>query len=455
MTLSCRRPSPWAGLAKIACLLAVAGLSPAAWALDLRAAYEAALVQDSGIRTARAGAQAGSERLPQARAQWLPNVTFNASRNKNKLDGSSPNVLGVVQDSQSEYFSQNQSLTVRQTVFNRAKSADVEQAGFQVADSNALLSLELQNLGVRVSTTYFAALLADDQLGLLLSQETFVRAQLDAAQKSLVAGSGTRTDIDEVQARLDMHAAQLLEARQSVDYARQQLSVLIRQPVDQLAALDAARMSFSSATASTLLQWQSLAEQHSPELRVLEARNDAARLQIAKSRAAHMPTVDLVAQWSVSESEYVTRLNSTYDTRSLGVQLSVPLFAGGYVNSTVRQSLAEHERTREVLEATRLDLNLRVHKEFRGVTEGVLRIKALEQAVRSADQVVLSSRKSAQAGLRTVLDVLKAESLQVESTRDLMRARYDFLLSKLRLAALAGLLTQETVFEVNGFLRQL
>jgi outer membrane protein/protease secretion system outer membrane protein len=442
-------------LAKIACLLAVAGLSPAAWALDLRAAYEAALVQDSGIRMARAGAQAGSERLPQARAQWLPNVTFNASRNKNKLDGSSPNVLGVVQDSQSEYFSQNQSLTVRQTVFNRAKSADVEQAGFQVADSNALLSLELQNLGVRVSTTYFAALLADDQLGLLLSQETFVRAQLDAAQKSLVAGSGTRTDIDEVQARLDMHAAQLLEARQSVDYARQQLSVLIRQPVDQLAGLDAARMSFSSATASTLLQWQSLAEQHSPELRVLEARNDAARLQIAKSRAAHMPTVDLVAQWSVSESEYVTRLNSTYDTRSLGVQLSVPLFAGGYVNSTVRQSLAEHERTSEVLEATRLDLNLRVHKEFRGVTEGELRIKALEQAVRSANQVVLSSRKSAQAGLRTVLDVLKAESLQVESTRDLMRARYDFLLSKLRLAALAGLLTQETVFEVNGFLRQL
>jgi outer membrane protein/protease secretion system outer membrane protein len=442
-------------LAKIACLLAVAGLSPAAWALDLRAAYEAALVQDSGIRMARAGAQAGSERLPQARAQWLPNVTFNASRNKNKLDGSSPNVLGVVQDSQSEYFSQNQSLTVRQTVFNRAKSADVEQAGFQVADSNALLSLELQNLGVRVSTTYFAALLADDQLGLLLSQETFVRAQLDAAQKSLVAGSGTRTDIDEVQARLDMHAAQLLEARQSVDYARQQLSVLIRQPVDQLAGLDAARMSFSSATASTLLQWQSLAEQHSPELRVLEARNDAARLQIAKSRAAHMPTVDLVAQWSVSESEYVTRLNSTYDTRSMGVQLSVPLFAGGYVNSTVRQSLAEHERTSEVLEATRLDLNLRVHKEFRGVTEGELRIKALEQAVRSANQVVLSSRKSAQAGLRTVLDVLKAESLQVESTRDLMRARYDFLLSKLRLAALAGLLTQETVFEVNGFLRQL
>ena len=454
MAVPRHRRSSWVGFTKVAMCCTVAGLQHMALALDLSAAYEAALAHDPGIRAARAAAQAGSERLPQARAQWLPNVSFNASRSKNKLDASSPNLLGVAQDSQSEYFSQNQSLTVRQTVFNSAKSAGLEQAGFLVADSDALLSLEMQNLGVRVSSAYFAALLADDQLALLVSQETLVRAQLDAAQKLLAAGSGTRTDIDEVQARLDMNAAYLLEARQSADYTRQQLFVLIRQPVDQLAPLDAKRMNFSPNTESTLLQWQTLAEQHSPEIRVLEARSEVARLQIEKTRAGHMPTLDLVAQRSISDSENVTRLNSTYDTRSLGVQLSVPLFAGGYVNSTVRQALAEHARAVEMLDATRLDIRLRVHKEFRGVTEGVLRIRALEQAVRSADQLVLSSRKSAQAGLRTVLDVLKAESQRMESLRDLMKARHDYLLSTLRLAELAGAVTHENIDQINGYLRQ-
>lgn len=449
-----RRRSSWTVLTKFVFSLVVAGLSHGALALDLSAAYEAALIHDPGIRAARAAAQAGSERLPQALAQWLPSLSFNASRNKNKLDASSPNLFGVVQNSQSDYFSQGQSLTLRQTVFNRAKSAELEQAGFQVADSDSLLSLEMHGLGVRVSSAYFAALLADDQLALLLSQETLMRTQLVAAQKSLAAGSGTRTDIDEVQARLDMNLANLLEARQSADYARQQLFAMIRQPVDHLAPLDATRMVLSPAVESTLLEWQSQANQHNAEIRAMHARSEAARLQVERSRAGHLPTVDLVVQRSISDSENVTRLNSSYDTRSIGVQMSVPLFAGGYVSSIVRQSVAEHVRAVEMLEATRQDINLRVHKEFRGVTEGTLRIKALEQAVRSADQAVLSNRKSAQAGLRTVLDVLAAESQRMESMRDLMKTRYEFLLGKLRLAALAGLGTLDTVAEVNGLLKK-
>lgn len=432
---------------------AVVSLSPMAMALDLSDAYEAALTQDSGIRAARAAAEAGRERLPQARSQWLPNVSLNAGRNSNKLDASSPNLLGAIQTSQSAYYSQNQSLTLRQTVFNEAKSADYRQAGFQVADSDALLAHELQNLTIRVGEAYFGALLAEDQLALLLSQETLVRTQLDAAKKLFESGAGTRTDIDEVQARLDLNTAQLLEARQSVDYAQQLLSVLMNQPVAQLAPLDATSLDFSPLQQPiSLIQWQAQADQSSPELQILEARQQAARLQIEKNRAGHLPTVDVVAQWSSSDSEYVTQLNTNYNTRSLGIQLSLPLFAGGYVNSMVRQAIAEHVRSQEMLEVTRRDLHLRLHKEFRGVTEGVLRVKALEQAVHSAGQVVISSEKSAQAGLRTQLDILKAEALKMESMRDLAQARYTYLLSKLRLAVLAGMTAQNSINDINGYL---
>ena len=453
MVLPDRRPSLTISWVRGALYWAVVSFSPMTVALDLGDAFDAALTQDSGIRTARAAAEAGRERLPQARSQWLPNVSLSAGRNNNRLDASTPNVCGAIQSSQSAYYSQSQSLTLRQTVFNEAKSADYRQAGFQVADSESLLAHELQNLTIRVGETYFGALLAEDQLALLLSQETLVRTQLDAAKKLFASGTGTRTDVDEVLARLDLNNAQLLEARQSVDYSRQMLSVLMNQPVAQLAALDATRLDFPSLQQPvSLIQWQAQADQSSPELQVLEARQQAARLQIEKVRAGHLPTLDVVAQWSSSDSEYVTQLNTNYNTRSLGVQLSLPLFAGGYVNSTVRQAIAEHVRSQEMLEGTRRDLHLRLHKEFRGVTEGVLRVKALEQAVRSAAQVVISSEKSAQAGVRTQLDVLKAEALKMESMRDLAQARYSYLLSKLRLAVLAGVTARDIIDDINGYL---
>ncbi|WP_161953239.1 TolC family protein, partial [Escherichia coli] len=135
----------------------------------------------------------------------------------------------------------------------------------------------------------------------------------------------------------------------------------------------------------------------------LRAQLEAARLEVEKTQAGHRPTLDLVAQWSRTNSDSVISVNSRYDNKTVGLQLSVPLYAGGYVSSTVRQAVAAEVRAREALEATRRDLGVRVHREFRGMTEGVLRIAALEQAVRSAEQAVISNRKSFPAS-RTTLD---------------------------------------------------
>lgn len=429
--------------------LAMACAVPATAAMDLSAAYEAALSQDANIRAARAANEAGQERLPQARSQWLPNVSLSASRNNNKLKSLTPDTLGVLQESGSDYVSKNRTLSWRQPLYNKGKFADLEQAFFQVADADALLARESQLLSIRVGEAYFGGLLAQDQLALLLAQETMTRAQYDAAKKMFAAGSGTRTDIDEVQARLDLNAAQLLEARQNVDYARQQLAMLVNQPVEQLTPLDVTRLQLLGPNPATLAQWETLAHEGSPEIKALEARKEAARLQVEKSSSGHLPTLDMVAQWSISDSENVTRVDSSYNTRSVGVQLSVPLYAGGYVDSAVRQALAEQVRAEETLEATRRDLRLRIHKEFRGVTEGVLRIKALEQAVRSSEQAVISTRKSSLAGLRTQLDVLKAEAQRVESLRDLAQARYVYLLSRLRLRSLAGMAERASINEIS------
>ena len=96
---------------------------------------------------------------------------------------------------------------------------------------------------------------------------------------------------------------------------------------------------------------------------------------------------------------------------------------------------------------------MRVFKDFRGVAENVPKIKALEQALRSADQLVLSSRKSFQAGSRTVIDILNAEQQRVVVQRDLAQARYVYLISKIKLLALVGEADVGAVVSINAMLR--
>ena len=451
----CRVGSAWfrPSLVAAGVALVVGGIGLPAGAMDLRQAYDAAYANDASIRASRAGAQASRERLPQAQAQRLPNVSFNAGRNYNDLTSKTRSFLGQPVTTESQYYSGSQTLSVRQPLYRPYIAALVRQAQAQANDADASLEKDEQSLVVRVGEAYFDALLARDQLSLVGAQKATYTTQLDAAKKSLAAGSGTRTDIDEAQARLDLTLAQELEAQQSVEFTRRRLETLTGQSLDTLASLDVERFTPSAPAPAGVEAWIERAEQASPELESLRAQLEAARQEIDKAEAGHKPTLDAVAQWARSSSDSVTNVNSRYDNKTIGLQLSVPLYSGGYVNSTVRQAVAAHERAREVLEATRRDLGVRVHREFRGMTEGVLRIGALEQAVRSAQQAVLSNRKSFEAGSRTTLDVLNAEQQKTAALRDLAQARYVYLVSRLRLLSLAGEDRQSSVAQVNAWLK--
>ena len=175
--------------------------------------------------------------------------------------------------------------------------------------------------------------------------------------------------------------------------------------------------------------------------------------QYAPPQSGHFPTLDAIAQLSRSQSENVSNTQNRYNNASVGLQLSVPLFAGGAVSSSIRQALAARDRAEQLLEAGRRDLGLRVHKEFRGLTENIPKINALEQALRSADQLVLSSSKSFQGGSRTVVDVLNAEQQRTVVLRDLAQARYVYLMSNIRLLALVGAADTEAVRSTNQVLQ--
>lgn len=409
-----------------------------AYGMDLQQIYDAAWQQDATLRAARATASAGRERLPQARAQQLPSITASVGRNTNDLSSTTPNAIGVEQTIDTRYPSSNETLTLRQPLFRPLLSAQVEQAAAQVADANAALRQEEQVFAGRIAAAYFEAALTKEQLDLVLAQKVAYSQQLEASRKSFAGGAGTRTDIDEAQARLDITLAQELEARQNRRYTLQQLEVFVNQRVDEVASINASKLDLLLPAPNNIDHWIARAEQRSPQLQSLTAQLEVARQEVEKANAGHYPTLDAVAQWSRSSSENVTNFRNKYTNTTLGLQLNVPIYSGGLVQSQIRQALALQDRAEQALVAAQRDLGLRVFKEFRGMAEGVPKIKALEQSLRSSEQLVLSSKKSYQAGSRTVLDILNAEQQRSVVQRDLAQARYLYLIANVRLLALTG-----------------
>ncbi|MFA6314270.1 MAG: TolC family outer membrane protein [Sterolibacterium sp.] len=429
------------------------GCSPAQ-ALDLLKSYRLALQQDAGYQASRAEAAASRELVPQARAQLLPNLSGSLSRSKNQTNSETPGFLGARNFSSYEYLSSSYALTLRQPVYRKYNFAQYRQAQSQVESAEAVLDKNLQDMLVRLCGAYFEALMAQDSLALVLSAKEAYAGQLQAAKRIFEAGQGTRTDIDDAQARYDMALAQELEASQNVGHTRRQLQVLVNQPVDSLASLNPGRLQLMPPLPANPDDWIARGEEINAELRAMRANVQAATQELEKARSGHMPTVDLLVQRSRSLSENQVTINQFYLTSQVGLQVNIPIFAGGYTSSQVRQAQANLEKFQQQYEARRREVDLQIRKEFQNVAEGVLKVKAQEQSERSSDQALYSNQKGYQAGTRTQIDILNAQQQRMNVRRDLANARYQYVLARVRLQGLVGSLNEEEISTINSWLSE-
>lgn len=420
--------------------------------LTLLQAWQVARVNDPGLRAARAALASSRERVPQARAQLLPQVQLGVTRLANDLSRDGQNSAQQALQIFDRYPSANDTLSLRQPLVRMQQVVGVQQAKSIEAEAQAIYAGEEQSFSVRVVGSYLEILLAQDNLALLEAQRVFLQSALSAARRGLAGGVGTRTDVDAAQARLDLNRAQLLQARQQLEFARRQLQAWVSRPFGNVVGVDGQRLKRMNAAEFSLEEWLRRAEGNAPDMRRLRAQRESMGHELNKARAGHLPTLDFIAQVQRSRSENTLSPQSRYQNTSVGVQLNVPLYSGGSVNSVTRQVSAEVERLNEALEALKADIGVRVHREYRTVTEGVARIEALEMAVRSAEVALDSARKSAAAGVRTQVDILNAEQALSQSLRDLNESRYVMLAALVRLQSLAGESDESLIARLNGLL---
>ena len=172
-------------------------------------------------------------------------------------------------------------------------------------------------------------------------------------------------------------------------------------------------------TPAGLAEWESIARASNPEIVTRRYSAEYAELEIARNRAGHMPRVDLVATHSRNAADSIYTFNQESTINLIGVQVTVPLYAGGSVNAQTRQALARFEGARAELDASTSKALLELRKQFDLLNSSQLRIAALLKAEQSALQLIEATQRSISGGVRINLDLLNATQQLFTTRRDL------------------------------------
>ncbi len=420
-----------------ACLwAALVGAGGAAHAVDLQEAYRLARDNDRQWRVARARFDESREFRPQALAQMLPQVSAGASESRVRQELSTAGIPSPEQ----RYPSSTRSITMRQPVMVARQLAGLEQAQARERQGEFNLREEEHQLAVRVTTAYLEWLLSHDRRRALQAQKAFVTARLDAVKAMMRAGQGTRTDVDEATAELDRLRAQEIQAEQAVALSRRKLENLIGRDAGDPAALRLERITPQSFPLPPLDQAVSQALANNAGLRGAREEVEMARAALRAAGRAHLPSLDLVAQYSNSTGENSYFASTANRNLSVGLQMQVPIYSGGLISSQERQALARQTQAEEQFEFQQNAIRVQAQTEHHAVNQGLALVTALQTAVASAEQALLSSQKGQQAGVRTNLDILRAESQRWQTQLELAEARYQLVAAWTRLQGLMGAL---------------
>lgn len=425
---------------------------PAAAAEDLVQIYREAVANDPTLASARATWVATQENVPQARANLLPSVTLQGNATytdfRERLH-TDPSITFAQNFPNYQY-----TVSASQPLYRKQNLLALDEAKQTVDQSDYVLSSAQQDLIVRVAQAYFDVLLALFNIELTESQKAAVSENLAQAKRNFEVGTATITDTNDAQAKYDQIVAQEIATRNDLDNKLAALRAIIGRAPKELKRFGG-KYEPQVPTPNALDAWIDAALRNNSQVRIAQSNYDIAVLEVDRQRAGHYPTLDLIGSFNqgyagASSSTSLTSF-AAYDARQgqIGVQLNVPIYLGGSIDSKVRQAVAGQEKARQDLEAARRSAALSAQTAFTGVTSGVAQVKAFQQALASAQVSYDSTKLGLEVGVRTNLDVLNQQQQVFQTRFNLAQSYYNFVISSLRLRQAVGTLSEADIEEFN------
>ncbi|MFT4256770.1 MAG: TolC family outer membrane protein [Pseudoxanthomonas sp.] len=433
----------------LALALPLSLLAANAGATDLMQTYELARTGDTTLSISESNALIDKEGKVQARAALLPQINGTASYG---LDHSSRPGSSV-----GDVKGRTYAAKISQTLFDWGSIADLRASKAVAAAADYDLAAANHDLIVRTSTAYFNVLVAIESLAAAETNEAAAKKNYDYAQKRLDVGLAPITDVHEARASYDSARADTILARNALDDTYRALAEITGQPVANLQALpDDFRPELPSEPSAQA--WVDRALEQNPDLKSAELNLRSAEFGVSSARAGHYPSLAFsgsysnATDWDSVHGIGTPGISSDSEGYSWGITLTVPIFAGGATQSSVRQALSLRDIAQDSLEATKRALVRNTSSAYQALVAGVSEVEARRLAVVSAKSAYDASQVGLEVGTRTVLDVLQNQQALFVAQVDYATAKYQYLLNSLLLEQAAGTLDVQDVQNVNRLL---
>jgi outer membrane protein len=430
-----------------------------AGANDLKQFYELAQTRDTTLQAAHFQRDALVEARPQAIAQWLPQLSANASVTRERADFASGPALGnqaadcaisSTATTQRCYGTAHSlGLNMSQTLWSFQSFSQLKEANFQVAAAEASYQGAQQSLLLRVAQAYFGILSAADQLATNVAERETFNTLLNQARSREQTGVGPRSDVEQAQAFFDATEQSVIDARNALDDANLALTQIIGERVEKVAPLRE-DIPLLAPQPATVDEWVSSARLDNFDVRTAQLNMEAASRDIGVQRGRGLPTISLTGSGSKITQDDVLGGNQRLDT--VGVSFNWPIFQGGAIASAVRQSRALFHQTQANYEAAQRSSEVQTRAAFRGIVTGIQRIGAARRAVESGQLAVEAMRRNVEFGTGNEFELLNAQNNYYAARRAYSQARYDYLTNVLTLKQQAGRLTEQDLVAIDNLL---
>ena len=403
--------------------------------------YNDALENDPQYKSAEYSYLSGKEIKVQGRAALLPSITLNAQTNWNEYYQNG--------NLQNQYNNFNTSARLTQPLLRLDSWFKYRQSKFLTDAAEADFAYSQQALIVRTAELYFNVLRAIDNLNAARSEEKAIKKQLDQSSQRYEVGLSAVTEVQEAQLAFDLSMASRIRIEGTVFTAQEALNALVGKEILSLDGL-VNDLSVTNPVPASKEEWARKAVENNFRLKAANLRKYASKNNARSVASNHLPKVDIVGAQTESETNQYAYDETQRDTYSL--QLSMPIFQGGAVISRTKQAYAESNKSSEDALFAERSVIQDVRSQYSNVVTLVANLRAQKQAVVSASSALEATRVGYEVGTRNIVDLLQAEKNLYSAERNLANAKYDYLITTLRLHLAAGTLSPENLIEINSLL---
>jgi outer membrane protein len=413
--------------------------------------YQQALANDPQLASALNANRAAQEIIEQGKALYRPTVNINAGATASQTDirfiGTPSNNPFRV-EGRSNFEGYSYGVDARQPIYRKQNLVQMQQAKIQVSQADKQLNLTQQNLILRVTQAYFDVLIAQDKIALIASQKTAILSQLEQAKANFDVGTATITDVNESQARYDLVLAQEIATENELQIAKRVIQAITGVIPQQLASVKSDIQ--TTSLAQGMDTWLQVAAANNLNILLQQDALKFAEQEVERLSAGHLPTLDAIATYTNNYANgSANGFGSELESAVIGVQMQIPLYQGGSISSRVRQAVLNQEKAKDDIEIARRNTELETQRAYLNLNTTIAQVKAYEQALISSQSQVDSTKLGYEVGVRTSVDVLNAEQQFFLAKRDLLQARYNYLVNIIRLKASSGVVAEVDLADIN------